>query len=87
MVRRAILLLGLLLLGGCASTHGLHGPEAADVALQHVHGHSDARAALWVVVGLLIVTVVIVDLVLLPFSYRRRSLFFPCCRWCIHICD
>ena len=33
-----------------------------------------------------IVGAFLVDLILLPFSYRRRELFFPCCRTCVSWC-
>jgi hypothetical protein len=49
-------------------------------------GHHDAIVAIWVFACFVLVFVVFVDLILLPFSYRRHHLWFPCCRYVIHRC-
>lgn len=48
--------------------------------------HRDARAALWLVAGIIIVGAFIADLFILPYSCYSHHHYFPCCRavvsWC-----
>lgn len=48
--------------------------------------HGDAFAVLVVVACVAIAAVVVADLFILPFSYRRRHLRFPCSRWVWRSC-
>lgn len=97
----ALLTLTLTFASGCATHRQGAGPPDACPAklvttgggagLQHVHleptRRSDAvRAAIIAGVVFIIVGAFLVDLILLPFSYRRRYLFFPCCRTCVSWC-
>ncbi len=98
----ALLALTLTLASGCAAHgHGGAPPGAtssglltvggAAGGLEHVHleptrRHDGVRAAIIAGVVFLIVGAFLVDLILLPFSYRRRELFFPCCRTCVSWC-
>ncbi|MCO5165130.1 MAG: hypothetical protein M9894_02025 [Planctomycetes bacterium] len=67
---------------------------AASSACAHSHSqleptrrHHAVRAAIIAGVVFIIVGAFLVDLFLLPFSYRRRHMFFPCCRTVISWCD
>lgn len=96
MVRSALLALltGLVFLSGCAST-GLSDAArpssgqglvlSASTGLEPAR-HGEAFAALVVVACFAIAFVVIADLCILPFSYRRRHLRFPCSRWVWRSC-
>ena len=94
MFRRVLLSVLLLSLAGCVAPRPLYEDVAAaappvsmaSVGLAPVHSHDDVRIALLVAFGLIIVFLVLVDLFLLPFSYHRHHLYFPCCRWCVHTC-
>jgi hypothetical protein len=55
-----------------------HDPAEAE----HVHRRA-RKYALYPLVGALVVTVAIVDLMLLPFTYRDP---FPCCRGVLRLC-
>ncbi|MBX3472491.1 MAG: hypothetical protein KF878_37035 [Planctomycetes bacterium] len=57
------------------------------VALEPTRRHHGVRAAIIAGVVFIIVGAFLVDLILLPFSYRRRHMFFPCCRTVIGWCD
>lgn len=92
---RAALTLLAVSLTGCASA-GL--PDAArpissgqGLVLSGSSGlepvsHGDAFAVLVVVACVAIAAVVVADLFILPFSYRRRHLRFPCSRWVWRSC-
>lgn len=97
----ALLVLTLTFASGCAThRHGAaysDGPTqglltaGGGSSLQHVHleptRHRDwVRGAIIAGVVFIIVGAFLVDLFLLPFSYRRRHLFFPCCRTCVSWC-
>lgn len=92
---RVALVLALVLLAGCAAQApvALEAPTgSARLALGPVAGglepvgHHGERAALYALAGVAIAFVVFADLLVLPFSYRRRHLFFPCSRWVWRCC-
>jgi len=91
------LALSLVLNVGCVSAAGSHlagGDQASatqcldhsdhgDLEAAEIGHHGAARAGLYAFAGLAIVTVALVDVLLLPFTYRRP---FPCCRGVLSIC-
>ena len=92
---RVALVLALVLLAGCAAQAPLAFDASAgpgEVALASAAGglepirHHGERAALYALAGVAIAFVVFADLLILPFSYRRRHLFFPCSRWVWRTC-
>lgn len=98
-----LLALSLTLASGCATHRhgGLSSPGSSStglltvgdgsglqqVELEPTRRHHAVRAAIIAGVVFIIVGAFLVDLFLLPFSYRRRHMFFPCCRTVIHWCD
>lgn len=93
MTRFALLL--ALVLSGCAGaglsdaarpvSSGQDLVLSASTNLEPVR-HGEAFAFLVVVACVAIAAVVVADLFILPFSYRRRHLRFPCSRWVWRSC-